>query len=209
MVNMPGGRVGATRYERILVQPGAGGGLAARMGAASRAARAAVVAVTEHEEAICDVAAGVAAPALAGCVVWVLREARSRGVRRLRFLSRDGQVLYELARRIAPRLDIDLDLEYVYSSRLTWSLAATDPGRLAGTAWLFNSFVKSSAADVCARLGLPIDEFGPGLRAASTPGHDYGVTTWLASACSWCSTTRPATSRSGHCCPAPPDALCW
>jgi hypothetical protein len=43
---------------------------------------------------------------------------------------------------------IRLDLEYVYISRLTWSLAAIDPGRLAETPWLFNSFIKSNAADV-------------------------------------------------------------
>jgi predicted HAD superfamily hydrolase len=87
----------------------------------------------------------VAAPALAGYTVWVLREARALGVQRLRFLSRDGQVLYELARQIAPPLGIDLDLEYVYSSRLTWSLAATDPDRLDQAAWLFNSMSRKAA----------------------------------------------------------------
>ncbi len=166
MVNGPGGHRDATRYERVLARSGQGSGLAGRLSAASRAARLAVRAVTEHEVAVRDVAAGVAAPALAGYVIWVLREARARGAERLRFLSRDGQVLYELARQIAPRLGIDLDLEYVYSSRLTWSLAATDPNRLAQAAWLFNSFVKSNAADVCARLGLSAGDFGPGLRAA-------------------------------------------
>lgn len=70
------------------------------------------------------------------------------------------------ARRIAPCLGIDLDLEYVYSSRLTWNLAATDAGRLDQAAWLLNSFVKSNAADVCARLGLPFEDFNPGLKAA-------------------------------------------
>ena len=125
-----------------------------------------IPAVTEREEAIRDVAAGVAAPALVGYVIWVLREAQARGLSRLRFLSRDGQVLFELTRLLAPHLGIELDLEYVYSSRLTWSLAATSPRQLAGTSWLFNSFIKSNAADVCARLGLSFEDFRPALRAA-------------------------------------------
>ena len=78
------------------------GDLAARFARASRAARAAVEAASEHEAAIRDVAAGVAGPALVGFVLWIQEQARQRGLRRLRFLSRDGQVLYELTRRLAP-----------------------------------------------------------------------------------------------------------
>ncbi len=133
------------------------GDLAGRFASASRAARAAVTAAPGREAAIRDVAAGVAAPALAGFALWLLEESRRRGLGRLRFLSRDGQVLYELTRRLAA--GGGPDLEYVYSSRLTWSLAATDPDRLGEASWLLNSFIKSNAADVCARLGLPLAAF--------------------------------------------------
>ena len=123
---------GSTRYEEIMSASSAGPGeLAARFANASRVARAAVPAEAGRETAIRDVAAGVAAPALVAFVLWLLEEAERRGLRRLRFLSRDGQVLYELARRLATATGIGLDLEYVYSSRLTWSLAATDVSRLA------------------------------------------------------------------------------
>jgi hypothetical protein len=153
----------APAYRWVLVlealQTDRPGDLAARFARASRAARAAVEATSEHEAAIRDAAAGVAAPALAGFVLWIQEQARQRGLRRLRFLSRDGQVLYELTRRLAP----GLDLEYVYSSRLTWSFAATQPGRLAEAPWLFNSFIKSNAADVCARLGLGFAQYRPAM----------------------------------------------
>ena len=157
---MPIAAADATRYEQIMaarsVRPG---DLAARFAHASRAARAAVEVTSERETAIRDVAAGVAAPALAGFVLWTQEQSQLRGLRRLRFLSRDGQVLYELTRRLAPVLGAELDLEYVYSSRLTWSLASTQPDRLADAPWLFNSFIKSNAADVCARLGLPLAQY--------------------------------------------------
>jgi hypothetical protein len=96
----------------------------------------------------------------------MLREARARNLRRLRFLSRDGQVLFELAKRLAAKVGTDIDLEYVYSSRLTWSLAASDPGELSSAQWLFNSFMKSNVADVCARLGLQAEDYQPELAAA-------------------------------------------
>lgn len=145
---------GSTRYENMLEARSVGpGDLPARFAIASRMARAAVSASSERETAIRDVAAGVAGPALTGFALWLLGESHRRGLRRLRFLSRDGQILYELTRRLAPTLE--LDLEYVYSSRLTWSLAATEPVSLSEAPWLFNSFIKSNAADVCARLGLP------------------------------------------------------
>jgi hypothetical protein len=151
---------GATRYEKLMTDRSASrGDLAARFAGASGLARAAVSAGTARETAIRDVAAGVAAPALVAFTLWLLEEARQRGLRRLRFLSRDGQVLYELARCLAPALGAALDLEYVYSSRLTWSLAATQPGRLPEASWLYNSFIKSNAADVAARLGLPMPPY--------------------------------------------------
>jgi hypothetical protein len=49
---------------------------------------------------------------------------------------------------------------------MTWSLAATDPQHLDQESWLFNSFVKSNASDLCARLGLPTDDYTPLLHSA-------------------------------------------
>ncbi|WP_218021642.1 hypothetical protein, partial [Nocardia acidivorans] len=168
MVTMRPTSKSTTRYEQIMLDHSTHLGDAASLfSRASRDARAAVPVVNEHELIIRDVAAGVAAPALVGAVIWMLREANRRGLRRLRFLSRDGQVFYELAQRLQPRLNSDLDLEYVYSSRLTWSLAATDPDHLDDTSRIFNSFMKSNATDLCARLGLPFDAYLPELQAAA------------------------------------------
>jgi hypothetical protein len=159
--------VDTSRYERIaLSHSEKPGDLAAQFAAVGRTARLTIETRSEHQAVIRDVAAGVAAPTLIGCVLWMLREAQTRKLRRLRFLSRDGQILFELGRRLAPKLHMDIDLEYVYSSRITWSLAATDPRRLSSEQWLFNSFMKSNAADVCARLGLRVENYLPEIAAA-------------------------------------------
>lgn len=156
-----------SRYERIaLSHSEKPGDLAAQFAAVGLRARLTIETRSAHQAAIRDVAVGVAAPALIGCVLWMLREAQTRRLQRLRFLSRDGQILFELARHLAPKLHMDIDLEYVYSSRITWSLAASDPGRLSSEQWLFNSFMKSNATDVCARLGLRVENYLPELAAA-------------------------------------------
>jgi hypothetical protein len=157
---MPAEAIGSTRYEEIMQAADAWPvDLGERFAGASRVARAAVTAAPGHEAAIRNVAAGAAGPALVAFALWLLEESERRGLRRLRFLSRDGQVLYEMACRLAAATGSGPDLEYVYSSRLTWSLAATDPRSLAQTAWLYNGFIHSNAADVCSRRGLPAAGF--------------------------------------------------
>jgi len=89
---------GPNRFEALLA---AGPPAAARFAVASAQARAAVPSATPHEAALRDVAAGVAAPLLAGYVAWLLLDAERRGIRRVYFLARDGQVLLDLARRLA------------------------------------------------------------------------------------------------------------
>lgn len=167
------GEASGTRYEQILRSwDGPAADTAAAIADAAAAARTATPVRTPQEAAVRDVAAGVAAPALVGYVLWVLHQARELGLQRLCFLSRDAQVLHEIAQQLAPRLDLGadspggLDLRYVHSSRRTWSLAAADTTDLAGQDWLFNSFMRSNAADVCARLGLPLDQFAPLLEHA-------------------------------------------
>jgi hypothetical protein len=161
------GQVQPSRYEVIMGRHSdRSGDIAARLRGASQHARALTRVSSARELAIRDVTAGVAVPALICFVSWIFAEAHRRGVQRLRFLSRDGQVLYELASRLAGQLGPGLDLEYVHSSRMTWSLAATESGHLADTPWLFNSFIKSNAADVCTRLGLQAADFGPQMKAA-------------------------------------------
>lgn len=154
----------ATRYEDLLRawDSSATNGLAD----AGVKAREQVAVRSHREEAIRDVAAGVAAPALVCYVLWVLGQTRDQNLNRLCFLSRDGQVFFKIAREVAPRLGLDLDMRYVHSSRRTWSLAAADPHKLAEQDWLFNSFMRSNAADVCARLGIPIASLASALREA-------------------------------------------
>jgi hypothetical protein len=135
----------ANRYEHVLQEAGVG------LAAASRHARRTVPAASAHERAIRDVAAGVAAPLLVSYVVWILQDARARGIERLYFLSRDAEVLLELAGILAPRLGIEIELRYLYASRKAWLGASKN-------AWPWdNSSAHLTVADVLDQLSIDRD----------------------------------------------------
>lgn len=59
----------------------------------------------------------VLAPALNGFVAWVLNEARSKGIKRLYFLARDGYFMYHTADLYVKKFDIPIECRYLYCSR--------------------------------------------------------------------------------------------
>jgi hypothetical protein len=68
--------------------------------------------------------------ALAAQMVW---RAREMGLRRLYFLSRDGEILLRIAKRIAPP---DIECRYLYSSRRAWCFPAMLADDAASRRWL-------------------------------------------------------------------------
>lgn len=60
----------------------------------------------------------VYAPVLTAFVEWVLEKARREGKKRLYFLSRDGYLMYLVARRLAKERNSDIDIRYLKISRL-------------------------------------------------------------------------------------------
>lgn len=152
-------------------------GLSSVFAGASRLARLAVDADSPHEVSVRDVAAGVAGPTLTAYVLWVLRTAHREGRRRLYFMSRDGQVLWEIARRLGPKLGLDLELRYLYGSRKVFQLAAITEGTLAASDWAYDGMFHASVRDVLKRLDVPVRDALPileryGLDASSQPHSD-------------------------------------
>lgn len=116
------------RYERALeAYRHDTDGKTALMSGASRLARTSVTARSGTEQAMIDVAAGVVAPLLTSFVLWLLREAEARGLKRLYFLSRDAEIMLQIARQIAAKLGSKIELRYLYASRLAWNSAVSSP----------------------------------------------------------------------------------
>jgi FMN phosphatase YigB (HAD superfamily) len=113
------------RYEQILDSHAwATEGLSSVMAGASRQARLTVAAPSATRAALRDITASVTAPTLVGYVLWILRRAQQLGLQRLYFMSRDGQILLEIARRLVRQLPLACELRYLYGSRRSWLLPA-------------------------------------------------------------------------------------
>jgi len=66
-----------------------------------------------------EVAASVVAPLLVGFVLWTLRDAQARGLGRLYFVARDGQILHKVAEALKTGVDAP-EVRYLYGSRQAW-----------------------------------------------------------------------------------------
>jgi FMN phosphatase YigB (HAD superfamily) len=104
-----------------------------------------------------SIAYGTVAPLLLHYVLWVLRDAQARGIRRLYCVARDGELLYLTARCLAP-LFPEIEAVYLHGSRRAWIPASILSG---DTTWREFAFVvgeRNRAIDLLARLGFGADE---------------------------------------------------
>ncbi len=162
------------RYEELLEgHKWATAGLTSAMAGASRLARLGVPAATAKEAMLRDVAAGVAAPTLTGFVLWLLERARRLGLERLYFLSRDGQVLLEIARRLAPRLGLQCELRYLYGSRQAWNLSTLSDKLEEDLFWIWDTTDFLSVRSWLARLRIAPEEVIAALRSVGLHPQDW------------------------------------
>ncbi len=141
-------------------------GLASVMAGAARLARLSVPVVNSREAVLRDVAAGVAAPTLTGFVLWVLHRAQQLGLKRVFFLSRDGQVLLHIAQPLAERLGVSCELRYLFGSRQSWNLASVTSVSAQELAWIWDTTDFLSVTTLLARVGLSPDHIEARLQAA-------------------------------------------
>lgn len=106
------------RYERLACAH------AARLAGAMRQARLANPETNPARRVIWDTACNVAGPLLFGFVHWCLSQAAARGLRRIYFVARDGQLLHHIAARLAPAWGFAIECRYLHGSRQAWHPAA-------------------------------------------------------------------------------------
>lgn len=106
----------------------------------------------------------IAGPLFYGFVRWTLREAARRGLRRLHFLARDGQILLRIAREIQQAEGGDLECRYLHVSRLVLA----GPIELESAA-SFRDFIAPSGGFHSLRQALALA--GLEAPAVTLPGH--------------------------------------
>ncbi len=112
---------------------------------------------SEHA-ALREIVAAAVAPAWLAFVDDLLARCRERGVRRIVFLARDGQLLHRLAqRRAEARGEEGFDLRYALASRHALHLPGFD-GIAAAQSWLLEDTPQLTLAHLAARAGTPVDD---------------------------------------------------
>lgn len=133
-------------------------GLGSLFAGASRYVRLSLPAGNIKERAIREVCSGVAAPLLTAYVQWILAQALEQGIKRLYFISRDGQVLLEIAKRIILKNSIDIELRYLYGGRHAWYLPGVQSSSRLGEDEIMKAPDFLSPESLFSRLNLTCDE---------------------------------------------------
>lgn len=105
-----------------------------------------------EDNSLGDIVRGVVSPLLLAYTAWVLKHARHHGIRRLYFVARDGEVLYQIAQVL--RDNDDIEIRYLHGSRRAWLPPSI---RVDNTDWhrlLVVPGQASSSRDVAERMGL-------------------------------------------------------
>lgn len=71
----------------------------------------------QADKALYNIGCDVVGPIMVSFVSWVLQQAAENGIKRLYFLSRDGEIMLEIARELVSRSGSTVDLRYLHVSR--------------------------------------------------------------------------------------------
>ena len=144
-------------------------GIGSLMAGASRLTRLQVQDGSPHQRAIWTVAAGVAGPALTAYLMWIFQRAQELNVRRLYFVSRDGQILLDMARQLAMKWNLDFELRYLYASRQAWHLPSVSRVTECDLSWILEMTDFFSIESVFARVSVKPEEIREALVGAGFP----------------------------------------
>jgi FMN phosphatase YigB (HAD superfamily) len=160
------------RYEKVLDSYSwSTEGFSSAMAGASRLARLTVSATGDDAIAIRGVTAGVVAPMLVGYVLSVLKHAQNLNLERVYFLSRDGQVLLEIARKLKEKLNLSCELKYLYASRVSWNFPAIES---IDEDWIWDPLSEYCSLEyLFDRLNLDFDEVSEDLAVIGLTKKDW------------------------------------
>lgn len=164
-----------TRYETCLHDAGAAYPAAMRsaLAGSARVARLAEDAPNAHLRELRKIGSGVAGPLLAGFVLWVLEQARQRGIRRIHFVARDGQILQRIADRLCQRLGWDIECHYLYGSRQAWHLPSLQRVDDAALGWLLPHDTEASLRGALRRADLSPEAIADALERRGFASADW------------------------------------
>ena len=108
-----------------------------------------------HKQLIWETAASVMAPVLFGFVHWCLQEAESKGIQKLYFVARDGQILHKIATILCKNWAYNVECRYLYGSRQAFKFPAIQSLGEYELDWIFDfPQVFLSVFSLCERINI-------------------------------------------------------
>ncbi|BAZ22460.1 hypothetical protein NIES4073_33430 [Kalymmatonema gypsitolerans NIES-4073] len=146
---------------------------------ASRLTRLQFQETSHHKQVIWNTTASVIAPMLFGFVYWCLVEAQKRGIQRLYFVARDGQILQKIAQVMSQNWGFTIDCRYFYGSRQAWHLPAIQEIGEVELDWIL-SLIKVdtqfvSIRSICTRVKISPDQIKDVLSRYGFPAEKWDV----------------------------------
>lgn len=167
-------KVALTRYEITARGKGIDASLwRSKLAGAMRLSRLENPEKDSHRQTIWNTGCDVIGPLLFGFVHWCLEEAVARGLKRLYFVSRDGQILQRIASKIVEAWGYDMECRYLYGSRQAWHPAAITSLRQEDLEWILESTRFLSVKRIFDRLGMKPEPFIQELEAAGFARMDW------------------------------------
>jgi len=128
----------------------------------------------EHQQTIWNTSVNVIGPVFLFFVWWTLQEAQRRGIKRLYFLARDGQVLLDIANLIKESGHFDIDCRYLYGSRQSWLTSSVKTVGKSELKWIMSDWWYPLSIDsVCRRMGFKPEELGNFFEHNGFPSDHY------------------------------------
>jgi FMN phosphatase YigB (HAD superfamily) len=109
---------------------------------------------TPKKSIIRDIAASVAAPILTAYIIWILQQAKAKQLARIYFLARDGEMLLQIAKELAPKIYPEVELRYLYVSRQALRMPGLTKINKAFWEWMFDDTTFFTIDSLLARMCL-------------------------------------------------------
>ena len=163
-----------TRYEDMLEEFAAeSGGFSSLIAGTSRLARLQDRPANQHEATIAGIAGSLISPIITFYAMWILREARKRGLQRLYFVARDGYLVKKVADALIQALGLRLESRYLYGSRQAWHLPAITDFSADSLSWLFEKTRTLTLRIILGRLQTAPEDMSENLISLGWPSSKW------------------------------------
>lgn len=148
-----------SRYEYLLETfRDSSGGLTSLLAGAGRLLRLKYAGDSSKLAGLAKIAGNIVGPSFTLYVLWLLKEAKAKGIKRLFFVSRDGYVPYLIAKKISTQIAPEIVISYFYGSRQAWHIAGLFEFDRPTLNWLFSSLDGPSGSSFIKRTGIEWEE---------------------------------------------------